>query len=263
MSILQILSIRPARTLMTGAVAVVTLAACQPDAPKNTADQSNAGQSSAAQTAPASSGVDVVRDFSLSNFTHIEQLGIDEVTVRQGANFAVQAKGRQQDLDLLDLRVENGKLIVSRKGPVNPHADDVDILVTMPKLTSIALRGAGDVDADILSGDAVSAVLAGAGEINIDRITAKSAALSISGAGDLDVESGTIDKGDYRLTGAGDLDADKLQAKQIAVTSSGVGSIKAHASDAAKVSLLGVGDVTIVGGAKCQTSKQGVGTVRC
>lgn len=260
---MSIMSITSARTLMTGALAMVTLAACQPDAPKNTADQNTAGQSGATPTTPAASGDDAIRDFSLSNFTQIEQLGIDEVKIRQGANFAVQAKGRQQDLDLLDLRVENGKLIVSRKGAANINAKDVDIMVTMPKLTSIVLRGAGDVDADIMSGDAVSAVLAGAGEINIDRIAAKSAALSISGAGDLDVESGTIDTGEYRLTGAGDLDADKLQAKQIAVTSSGVGSVKAYASAAATVSLLGVGNVTVVGGAKCQTKKQGVGAVRC
>lgn len=246
------------------AFAAMALAGCQPDAPQNQPTAQPAAPTTGVDAADPSA-TDVTRDFALANFTSIEQNGVDDVTVRQGAAFSVQAKGRQQDLDGLDLRVEAGKLIIARKAGSASGAgrEDVDIDVTLPMLGAVTLRGAGDVDVDAMAGDVVSAEVIGAGELKISRLTAKTAKLSIIGAGNLDVDSGEIDKGEYRITGAGDLDVEKLVAKDLTITSSGAGSVKGHASKTAKINLLGTGDVEIKGGATCQMSKQGAGNIRC
>jgi hypothetical protein len=243
--------------------ATLLLTACQPDTPKNpVSDQATAPN---AQGAAGTRGGqdDMTRDFALANFTSIELNGIDDVTTRQGEAFAVRAKGRQQDLAMLDLRVEAGRLIIGRKGAAAGAQDDVDIDITVPTLHAVTLRGAGDMDVEALSGDVISAEVVGAGALKIKRLTGTLAKLSILGAGDLDVERGEIDKGEYRQTGAGDLDVEKLIANDVTVTSSGAGSVKGHASRTAKVTLLGAGDVEIKGGATCQISKQGAGKIRC
>lgn len=255
------------RTLAASSLIALALTACQPDPAQPVRDGTSSKETEAAGpgSTTAMRGDDVVRDFALSNFTSIEQMGADDVKIRQGATFVVQAKGRAQDLDQLNLRVENGKLIIGRKAlaTLGARADNVDIDIIMPTLAEVTLRGAGDVDVEALSGDVVSATLVGAGELKIKSITAVTANLAISGAGDLDVESGEIDKGAYRLTGVGTLDVEKLKANDLTITSSGVGSITAHASRTAIISLSGTGNVKIKGGAICQTSKSGIGTIAC
>ena len=43
----------------------------------------------------------------------------------------------------------------------------------------------------------------------------------------------------------------------------GSGNVRANASDTAKIEIMGSGDVTITGGAKCTVDKAGSGNVIC
>src|SRR3546814_21008480 len=70
------------------------------------------------------------------------------------------------------------------------YQDDVDIAITMPRLSTVKLTGSGSITADSADGDTVEAAVTGSGELKIVKLTAKRVELTMAGSGDLDVEGG-------------------------------------------------------------------------
>lgn len=224
-----------------------------------------AGDGQRTESRPANSGPAASKSFALNGFTGVEAAGPYDVTIRRGDNFAITAKGPQAELDQLEIEVDGPTLLIRRKQSSWSFRDrdDVDIMITTPRLGAVKLTGSGSVKVDSLEGDAVEAAVTGAGELKIAKLTGTSAKLDMSGSGDLDVEGGKVRSGEISLTGSGDIDADGLVADTLNVSVTGSGDVEAQATLRADVRLLGSGDVKIGGGARCSTSKTGSGTVTC
>ncbi len=208
------------------------------------------------------------RTYSLSGFESVALKGSDDVRVLTGPNFAVSASGRQKVLDGLDIRVEDGVLIVSRKDHQGWHigwnTDDQGavVTVTMPTIRSAKLMGSGDLSVDSTAEDKFSAALAGSGDLSIANARAAETSLSIAGSGDL-LAKGKAANVSLNLAGSGDMDASGLESETLSVSLAGSGDIKAHASGKASGSIVGSGDVNIMGTKDCTISKTGSGDVVC
>lgn len=229
------------------------------------ADRDRDGGNRSGETRPADSGPAGSKSWSLSGFTGVEAAGPYDVTIRQGDSFAISATGPQAELDQLEIETDGSTLSIERKrtGWSFRDHDDVDIAITMPRLSTVKLTGSGSITADSADGDTVEAAVTGSGELKIVKLTAKRVELTMAGSGDLDVERGTAETGEIHVTGSGDIDADRLVAQTLDVSVAGSGDVEANATGKADVSLLGSGDVTIAGGATCSTSKTGSGSVNC
>ena len=216
---------------------------------------------------PARVGPIATQSFALKGFTGVEVAGPDDVTIRQGDAFSITARGRQESLDRLEIRLDGAQLKIGRKREgfsfSNRDDDDLDIAITMPRLDAVRLTGSGTIDADSIDGDAVEAVLTGSGDLKVTKLTAKRADVTVSGSGDIEIVGGTIEAGELSVTGSGDIDAEGLAAATLEVSVTGSGNVDAQATGKADISILGSGDVTLAGGASCTKRQMGSGTVRC
>jgi hypothetical protein len=211
----------------------------------------------------AASGSGGTRQFAASGFTGIDLAGSDDVDVKQGAGFSVTAEGNPQVLDRLDIRVDGDTLRIGRKPGMPQLAADrgAVIHVVMPKLTSAAVAGSGDLTADKGEGD-FKGSLGGSGNLRIAALSAATAELSVAGSGDLSV-AGTASKLSASVGGSGNIRAAGLTASSADVSIAGSGQVEAVVKGPADVSLVGSGNAVLTGGAKCSVSAIGSGEARC
>jgi hypothetical protein len=216
---------------------------------------------------PASVGPITTQNFALTGFTGVEVAGPDDVTIRQGDSFSITARGRQEVLDRLEIKLDGPELKIGRKREgfsfSSRDEDDVDIAITLPRLNKVRLTGSGTIDADTVDGDAVEAVVTGSGDLKVAKLTGKRAEITVSGSGDIEIGSGTIGSGELSITGSGDIDADGLVATTLEVSVTGSGNVDAQATGKADIRILGSGDVTLAGGATCSKDQMGSGTATC
>ena len=215
---------------------------------------------------PASVGPITTQSFDLTGFTGVEVAGPDDVTVRRGDSFSIVARGRQETLDRLEIKVDGSQLSIGRKRDgfgYSSRDDDLDIAITMPRLDKLRLTGSGSIDADSVDGDAIEAAVTGSGDLKIAKLTGKDAEIEVSGSGDIEIGGGNIASGDISVTGSGDVDAEGLVARDLDISITGSGNVETQATGKAGIRILGSGDVTLTGGAACTTRKLGSGTATC
>lgn len=243
------------RTLLL-ALSALPLSACHADG--------ITGNGTAADAVPAT-GSGTSRTFAARDFAGVTLVGPDDVVVTHGAAFSVRAEGDAKSLDQLEIAVRGGSLTVGRKreglGWSGSTTGKVTVHVTLPKLTSVSLTGAGDLTVDRGEGD-FDAKLTGAGNIRIGTLAAGSAGFDLTGPGDITV-SGTADRIQVDINGPGDFDGRGLTANGAKIGIVGPGNVHAAVKGDADVSITGPGDAVLTGGAKCRVSGMGPGEARC
>jgi DUF4097 and DUF4098 domain-containing protein YvlB len=126
-------------------------------------------------------------------------------------------------------RVSNGELVLSMGSPGSAQhlkQGDIRIDVSSPALRAISLTASGDISARGLNGGELGLVLAGSGDMEL---------------------AGEVDSLTINLSGSGDVNAEQLKAKKINIDLFGSGNIQAHASQSARVHVMGSGNVTVSG----------------
>ena len=216
----------------------------------------------AATTAPAAPAA--TRDFPARDFTQVDLRAAAHVTIRTGAGFSVHADGDPELVDRLTAEVRQGVLLLGwTNGPsVRNNNRHLDVTITMPRTTSVALGGAGSIALDHGSGPAFGANVGGAGSIKIAAVDAPRTVLVMGGAGEI-VVAGTTGALEVDGSGVGSIDASALAAKSGHVSLSGTGHVAARVDGPVDVSLSGIGHVTIDGHPVCTVHKSGLGSVRC
>ena len=150
------------------------------------------------------------RDFDLAAFTDLELNGSLDAEIAFGDRQKVSVTLDDNLFDNLELDVDDGELTVDWDESCDPD-NKSRIVITMKRLASIELNGAGDIDVDGFRGDSFSFRLRGAGDIT--------------------------------LMGAGDVDAKELKAKHVEVSVTGVGDAEVTATESIDAKVSGVGDI--------------------
>ena len=206
------------------------------------------------------------RDFQVGNFNQIELAGGYDVNVRTGPAPSVHAKGGQNVLDKLEIKVVNGVLQIGskrRNGFNWGHNDAVTLDVTVPALAGVSLAGSGDVKVDRVAGEQFEGGIAGSGNLNIDNIEVARLKIGIAGSGGAKAGAGKATAAEYDIAGSGDIDAKGVASETTKVSIAGSGGIAGQATKTADVTIMGSGDVELTGGGRCNISKHGSGDVRC
>lgn len=204
------------------------------------------------------------RDFAVGDFKSIESAGSYDVTVRTGARPSVRAEGPQNVLDRLVVEVKGDRLTIRQQnGSFSwSRAEPVRIAVTVPELHGATIAGSGTLTVDKVVADTFKASIAGSGDLSLPQVRAKSLELEIAGSGSGSV-AGQVDAANYSIAGSGEVDASKLQAKDIELSIAGSGGVSANATGTVQGAIMGSGEARITGGAKCQVTKAGSGTISC
>jgi hypothetical protein len=197
--------------------------------------------------------------------TEIDLSGPIDMTLRQGAIPSLTVRGEQRLLGNIDTSQDGAKLSIGTKGMLLHHRQPLQVVLVLPAITKLKIRGSGDSTINGFSGERVDVQLYGSGNVKFNG-RYKDVAASVHGSGDMEMNGGTSDKVEVALvgsgqmtvvgqckefkadqTGSGDLDAEHLAAETAAVNLRGSGTSIVQARKNADVTLRGTGDVSVLG----------------
>lgn len=186
------------------------------------------------------SGKIVSESRRVSDFKAIYTQGAFDIDVNVGSSPSLKITGDDNLLKLVETKVENGTLMLTTKKDYHSKKG-IKLYITVPRLTSFNLKGAGDV--------------------NIDGVREDKFTIDLRGAGDMHV-NGTVRDLEVSLKGAGDLDLYSLKAENVRASLSGAGDMNVYASKYLKATVSGVGDLNYKGHPeKVEKSVTGMGDV--
>ena len=208
----------------------------------------------------------VQRSFEAGDFASVRAEGAHDVIVTVGGAPSVRAEGQAEELDRLDIRVEDGVLIIKTRREARDWVRNrgvVTVHVSAPRLEGAAIAGSGDMRIDRVQAPRFSASISGSGDMAIAAHEAGQASFAIAGSGDIETGSGSAETTDISIAGSGSVALGALQSRRASVSVAGSGDISLQASESVDGSLMGSGDLRVTGAARCSVTKMGSGEISC
>jgi hypothetical protein len=200
-----------------------------------------------------------------ADVTQIDLSGPIDMTLRQGAVASLVVKGEQRLLGNIDTTQEGKMLHIGTKGMLLHHRQPLQVVLVLPSIDKLSIRGSGDSTINGFSGEKVDVQLFGSGNVKFNG-RYKDVSAAVHGSGDMEMNGGSSDKVDVALvgsgqmtvvgsckefkadqTGSGDLDAEHLAADATEVNLRGSGTSVVQAIKTAQVTVRGSGDVSVLG----------------
>lgn len=204
--------------------------------------------------------------FDITEFSSIKSSVVGNINIRQSQSYKVTADGSEDMLDILEVRVDNGTLILDmderQLKRINKRANKLTISISTPTLNYIDSEGVGNfVIEGTFETPELSINSSGVGNLTAENLNAGYINIDSEGVGNITI-GGTSDKINIKSEGVGNVKADKLKANSVFVTSEGVGNVSCFATEYLKASSNGIGNITYYGKPKeTDLSKNGIGKV--
>ncbi len=185
-------------------------------------------------------------------FTEVEVRGDAEVDFMQQPNTSVSISGAENLVQMSDVRVENGVLVVGFTRPVRIRGErHLKVTVSAPTLEKVSVQQGGEfevrgslhtnklmlmaeqdseISADHIQASSVLAQASGRAEIDLNRVQADRVEATAEGRADVDL-SGDVQEAVLTNNGAGEVDAEDLRAATVTATANASGDIKAFPSE--------------------------------
>ncbi len=211
-------------------------------------------------TAPA---LAAERSFPVSSFEAIVVSAPSNVDIRTGQAPSVVAIGKPEDLDRLDIRVIDSRLVIgTKKGRSRGWSrNGMTIRVTAGSLAGAAISGSGDMTIDTIEGP-FSGRISGSGDMQIASLKSPVLALAISGSGNI-TAAGSCGDASLSISGSGSIRASEVRCQRAKASISGSGNISLTATETSDLRITGSGNIQANGGGRCTTRTTGSGTTRC
>lgn len=199
---------------------------------------------------------------------HIVQVvmnGPIDLTLRQAAAPDLQVRGEAGMVSRVTTRVEGNTLYIGTKGVFMMLRQPLRVELALPGFEKLQMLGSGDGMVSGFRGSQLELSMRGSGNLNFDG-DFQQVHVNMSGSGDLklalansdNVEVSNMGSGEIwlkgqarvlnvKIAGSGDLDASGLKAGQVVVQSMGSSNAKVYASQEARVSSFGSGDIRVYG----------------
>lgn len=187
--------------------------------------------------------------------------GPDTVVVAQGDALQIETSGDPDVVAALRFTLSDETLGVMRAKDSGRIEGKARVLVTLPALEKIVLAGSGTIEAPKLSG-AAEVTIAGSGTAQTAAVEADTLEVTIAGSGTYRA-AGKVPKLDLTIAGSGEGAMSGLEANEAEVTIAGSGSAGFASNGTVKATVLGSGEVTVAGTARCTIKSMGSGTLNC
>jgi hypothetical protein len=208
------------------------------------------------------------RAYTLTDFERIRIVGPFIVEVETGKGVSVRASGSTAALDRVDAQVQGRQLTIrinkstwggwSNQTPPAPAR----IRITVPQLNSVGLQGDGTLTINRMEGQRLTVALDGSGSVSVGALDTDRLDASAFGSGTMTI-AGRAATANLLARGSGTIDAAKLATRNGNYLWQSAGQLTAQASQTAKVTATGPGNVVVSGAAACTVNAVGAGTVRC
>ena len=212
----------------------------------------------------------VTKDIRVSNFNKIELSGSPDVIYRQKAGKpSVEVYTSDNIVDLLDIYVKDGTLVVKFKKGVRVSYNKLEIRVSSERINDIRIAGSGDIKlAGHIKTDDMNISIAGSGDINGENISS-TGGFKVSIAGSGDTELNNIHSNDLSLpiAGSGDMKINNaVTSGSTDVAIAGSGTVKlSGSSQEAELKISGSGDLYASGyqAKRVSATVSGSGNIEC
>jgi hypothetical protein len=205
------------------------------------------------------SGRTVTEQRSLPPFQGVALSGSMDLVVRQGSTQQVEVTVDDNLLPFLETEVTgsgaDARLQVRWKRGMSIYTKtDARIHVTVPRLTSLAASGSGDMTVEPFETPSLSISVSGSSDTRLQKLTTAALQISISGSGDVE-GAGSATRLKIGIAGSGDVKLREMKSDEVSVNIAGSGDASVHADKALEVRIAGSGDVVYTGNAATVNAK--------
>lgn len=200
---------------------------------------------------------------SVSSFSKIKVEGVFNIYFLQGDEELVEVETDENLQDLVSVRMENGRLVVSTHDDINIKSfTKNNIYITIVDVDKIDISSVGKIECkDMLILDRLTLDYDGVGKtvlnLNCGHFNA-----DIASVGSLTVK-GKAKSANIEHSGVGSLSAFGFKVDYLSLTHSGIGSVEAYANIELSISSNGIGSVRYKGPAEVtDLNTSGLGSVR-
>lgn len=212
----------------------------------------------------------VTKDIRVSKFNKIELSGSPDVIYRQKAGKpSVEVYTSDNIVDLLDIYVKDGTLVVKFKKGVRVSYNKLEIRVSSERINDIRIAGSGDIKlAGHIKTDDMNISIAGSGDINGENISSTGGfKLSIAGSGDTELNNIHCNDLSLSIAGSGDMKINNAVTSGCTnVAIAGSGTVKlSGSSQEAELKISGSGDLYASGyqAKRVSATVSGSGNIEC
>jgi Putative auto-transporter adhesin, head GIN domain len=196
---------------------------------------------------------------SLPPFQGVALSGSMDLVVRQGSTQQVEVTVDDNLLPFLETEVTgsgaDARLQVRWKRGMSIYTKtDARIHVTVPRLTSLAASGSGDMTVEPFETPSLSISVSGSSDTRLQKLTTAALQISISGSGDVE-GAGSATRLKIGIAGSGDVKLREMKSDEVSVNIAGSGDASVHADKALEVRIAGSGDVVYTGNAATVNAK--------
>lgn len=215
----------------------------------------------------ASPAVAAERGYSVTSFDRIRVEGPFEVTVTTGKAVSAKASGSEEAIERLSLRVEGQTMLIRPNlsgwgGFPGKQSAPARIIVTTPRLDTAIVIGSGSLAINRMAAPRVVLTVEGSGRLAAQSVETDNLSLAVAGSGTIDV-AGRAKTATGVARGTAEIRAADLAVSDLTLTSESAGAVTMQASRSAKVTALGIGEISVGGTAACEVRKTGGGPLIC
>jgi hypothetical protein len=193
----------------------------------------------------------------------INMVGPDVVRISAGPDFTIAVEGEADAKERMRFLLDDGTLSIMRDHDTWSDKDGklATVSITMPPPAKLVLAGSGEIHSDALATSA-EIMIAGSGKISTPAIEVASLDVNLAGSGNYSA-GGTADRLELNVAGSGDAQLAALKADRAKVKIAGSGSAAFASDGTVDARIMGSGNVTVRGSAKCTLKSFGSGTLHC
>ncbi len=189
-------------------------------------------------------------------------LGPDEVQITLGDTLAITVDGEAAAKDAVRFTRDGDTLGIMRDRADNSKAGGRAVVrITMPAPREVTMLGSGRIVTPAMAANA-KVVVAGSGEIDGGVVGGDSLEVTIPGSGEFRA-SGSVRSLELTILGSGSARMDALKTDKAKVTVAGSGDTVFASDGEVDATILGSGEVRVIGRARCKISAVGSGRLVC
>lgn len=189
-------------------------------------------------------------------------LGPDEVQITLGDKLAISVDGDAAARDAVRFTRDGDTLGIMRDRADNSKAGGRAVVrITMPAPREVTMLGSGRIVTPAMAANA-KVVVAGSGEIYGGAVGGDSLEVTIPGSGEFRA-SGSVRSLELTILGSGSARMDALKTDKAKVTVAGSGDTVFASDGEVDATILGSGEVRVIGRARCKISAVGSGHLVC
>jgi len=204
--------------------------------------------------------------YTLSYFDAIRLEAPVSVMVKTGGGVSARGEGDRALLDRIEIRVAGSTLVVRMRpaaiGETMPQRGRVTLTLSTERIRSAQVEGSGSLTLDAMSGLAGNVVISGNGQATITAVKLDKLTVIVGGPGRVTL-TGVAQDANLQMLGTGAIEAGALVVRRAVLGNMGPGIVNVAASDTARVTAKGPGDVVVIGKAACTVEHAGAGRVSC